>query len=258
MRSFLFALLFVFQFSTANALDWGKTGHRTVGQIAQDHLSKKASKMIATLLDGESLALVSNYADNIKSDKKFNSYNTWHYVNLPLGATYSLESSNSDGDIIQGIQKCINVIREPSSSQADKAFYLKMLVHFIGDLHQPMHIGREEDKGGNDIKLTWFGKNTNLHRVWDSNLVEEFGMSYSELSTESPRLSKRRKKQIMGGSPLDWLREGHKITSVLYQDLPENGKLGYEYAYKYTGLMRDQIQKGGLRLAQMLNELFDK
>jgi hypothetical protein len=253
---FLFIFLIATQSIFATSEDWGKTGHRTVGEIATSVLSKKALKNIALILDGASLALVSNYGDDIKSDKKYRKYGSWHYVNLPLDGQYSLQTANSQGDIIQGIQVCVNTIRDVNASKEEKAFHLKLLVHFIGDLHQPMHIGREEDKGGNDVKLTWFGKSTNLHRVWDSNMIDDYGMSYSELAKESPRLSKRARKEIMKGTPLDWMKEGHKITATLYNDLPENGKLGYEYAYKYTGIMRSQLQKGGVRLAKMLNDIF--
>ena len=256
MKNYIALIFLLATTINSHAEDWGKTGHRTVGQIAQENLSRKASKAIASLLDGESLALVSNYGDDIKSDKRYNKFNPWHYVNLPLDKPYSIESANSQGDIIQGIQYCVNVIKDPKALKADKAFYLKLLVHFIGDLHQPMHMGKEEDKGGNDVKLTWFGKSTNLHRVWDSDLIEGFDMSFSELAAEAPTLSKKDKIAIMQGGALDWMREGHKITTSLYEDLPENGKLGYEYAYKYTDLMRSQLQKGGLRLAKMLNEIF--
>ena len=155
---FLFIFLIATQSIFATSEDWGKTGHRTVGEIATSVLSKKALKNIALILDGASLALVSNYGDDIKSDKKYRKYGSWHYVNLPLDGQYSLQTANSQGDIIQGIQVCVNTIRDVNASKEEKAFHLKLLVHFIGDLHQPMHIGREEDKGGNDVKLTWFGE----------------------------------------------------------------------------------------------------
>ena len=254
---FIIIFLLASQSIFAASEDWGKTGHRTVGEIATSVLSKKTLKKIEALLDGESLALVSNYGDDIKSDDNYRKYGPWHYVNLPLDGNYSLETANPKGDIIQGIQVCINTIRDVNSSKEEKAFHLKLLVHFIGDLHQPMHMGRPEDKGGNDVKLTWFGKSTNLHRVWDSNMIDDYGMSYSELAKESPRLSKRARKEMMKGTPLDWMKEGHLITKKLYEDLPKNGKLGYEYAYKYTGVMREQLQKGGLRLAKLLEALFD-
>lgn len=258
LMKFLFPIaLFCVQLSFGyTALDWGKTGHRTVGHIAEAHLTKKAQKAIYKLLEGTSLAFVSTYGDDIKSDSRYRDYNPWHYVNLPLEGTYNPQKANPKGDLILAIKTCVAVLENPNSQKAHKIFHLKLLVHFIGDLHQPMHIGRAADKGGNDIKLTWFGKNTNLHRVWDSNLVAEFGMSYTELAAAVPPLSKREKKQLAQGTPLDWLQEGHKITATLYKDLPKNGKLGYAYAYKYTTLMRGQLQKGGLRLAKMLNTIF--
>lgn len=258
MKYYLFLALALFTTTFSLAEDWGKTGHRSVGQIAQDHLTHKTRKVIEKLLDGASLALVANFGDDIKSDKKYRKYNPWHYVNLPLEATYDIEKAHKEGDIIQGIQQCVNVIRDAKASKEDRAFHLKLLVHFIGDLHQPMHIGREEDRGGNDIQLTWFGQKTNLHRVWDSNIIESYGMSFTELAKEMPKLSKKEIKRTQEGTPLDWMEDSHKITKTLYNDLPENGKLGYEYMYTYSLTMRKQIQKGGLRLAKLLNELLGR
>jgi len=131
-----------------------------------------------------------------------------------------------------------------------------MLVHLIGDLHQPMHVGRLEDKGGNDIQLQWFGRGTNLHKLWDANMIDDYGMGYTELADNLPRLSKEEIRAVQKGDVHDWVEESHDLANVLYASVETGEKLGYAYGYKYWNLVEQQLQRGGLRLAKVLNELF--
>ncbi|MGY8914355.1 MAG: S1/P1 nuclease, partial [Flavobacteriales bacterium] len=183
-------------------------------------------------------------------------FGPWHYVNFPMDKKYSEVVPSTYGDLVKGIITCIAIVKDKNSTDEDRAFYLKMLVHFIGDLHQPLHAGREEDKGGNDIQLQWFGKGTNLHRVWDSNLIDDFGMSYTELAGNLPPLSKKERKAIQEGDVYDWVEESQELAKEVYGSVEVGEKLGYEYSYKYTNTVRKQLQKGGLRLAKVLNDLF--
>tara|TARA_R110000796_G_scaffold104102_1_gene213826 strand:- start:211130 stop:211906 length:777 start_codon:yes stop_codon:yes gene_type:complete len=240
-----------------NEVDWSKTGHRTTGEVAQRHLTRKAKKAIEKLLHGQSLALVSTFGDDIKADKKYKEFNAWHYVNFPADKKYTDVTPSEDGDIVVGIQKCIAIVKDDKSSEEDKIFYLKLLVHLIGDLHQPMHIGRLEDKGGNDIQLQWFGKGTNLHRLWDSNMIDDYGMSFTEIANTLPEISKSEEKKIQQGDVYDWVEESQDLANELYDSVEVGEKLGYEYGYKYWGMVETQLQKGGLRLAKVLNGIFD-
>ncbi len=236
--------------------DWGPTGHRATGQIAEEHLSKRAKKKIAAILDGQSLAMVSTFADDIKSDPAYDKYYTWHYVNFALDGTYEESIKNERGDIVTGIEHCIRILRDNRSSKADKAFFLKMLVHFIGDLHQPLHIGRAEDKGGNDIQVQWFGKGTNLHRVWDENMIDHYDMCYHELAANRDKLSKHEIRRIQEGSVIDWMYDSRKFTEDIYNSVETGENLRYRYNYLYFETLRNQLHKGGLRLAKLLNDIF--
>lgn len=253
---FTFILLFSFGIHAENAPYWGPTGHRTVGEIAEKHLTRKVRKKIDKLLNGESLAFISTYADEIKSDRKYDQFYTWHYVNMPLDANYTDAEKNPDGDLVTGINTCISILKEPSSSQEDKVFYLKMLVHLIGDLHQPMHIGRKEDKGGNTIQVQWFGKGTNLHRVWDENMLDKWDMSYLELADNTQELSKEQIKAIEKGSVVDWVHDTHTYSKIAYASVKVGENLRYDYNYNYFKIVRTQLQKGGIRLAKVLNDIF--
>lgn len=250
---FLFLLISLNVFA---ADDWGKTGHRVVGEIAEKYLDSKAKKAISELLEGHSLAFASNYGDDIKSERKYDTISPWHYVNFPFGTRYETYPKSEKGDIIQGIDTSIDVLKNKKSSREDKVFYLKMLIHFIGDLHQPLHVGKEEDKGGNDFQVRWFKEGTNLHRLWDSEMIEFYEMSYTELAANADVLSKAEVAALQRGTAIDWMYESRALCEEIYANTEIGEKLGYEYMYKYINPLRFQLQKGGIRLARLLNEIF--
>lgn len=252
----LLAAILISSFSFASEEDWGRTGHRATGEIAEQYLSKKAKKKIDRILNGQSLAMVSTYADDIKSDPRYREFGPWHYVNLEDGQTsYSEEEANPAGDLVVAIRRCMAVLQDRKTSKEEKEFYLKMLVHFMGDLHQPLHAGRGEDKGGNDIQVRWFNKGSNIHRVWDSEMINDYQMSYSELADNADRLTKQEVQEIKSGSLLDWMYESRELSSKVYNSVETGDKLGYRYMYEWFPVVREQLQKGGIRLAKVLNEV---
>jgi len=252
----LIILLLSFSVNAKTTPIWGKTGHRVVGAIAEKHLDENAKKRIQELLDHQSLALVSTFADEIKFDARYDKFKTWHYLNMKLDETYETSAKNPEGDIVTGIEYCKNVISDASSSNEDKIFYLKLLIHLIGDLHQPMHLGLKEDRGGNDFKVKWNYRDSNMHKVWDSQMIESYGMSYSELVDNSKFLTLNEVYEIQKGEVLDWIAETHKLTVKVYNDAKAGDNLRSAYSFKYLNIARFQMQKGGLRLAKILNELF--
>jgi len=253
---FFFLCVGISSYATKNISVWGQTGHRVVGEIAYSHLTKKAKKNLEKLLKGEGLAIISTYADEIKSDNAYRKFSAWHYVNFKEGEAYETGDKNPKGDLIQGIKECQKIISNPASSEEDKVFYVKLLVHLIGDLHQPLHIGRAEDKGGNAIKVKWFRGKTNLHSVWDTKMIESFNMTYTELSSNLNYFSKNQKEAIQKGSVLDWVNETRVITMKVYESAEINDNLSYRYMYDHFSTVKSQLKKGGLRLAKVLNELF--
>ncbi len=257
MKRGLFLLFLVSQITLANPPVWGKTGHRVVGEVAEMHLNRRAKKMIKRILDGKSLASVANFADDIKSDTLFNKYYPWHYVNYGAEEKYGDAQPSQDGDIVVAIRTCMEKVKNPLTSASEKEFFLKMLVHFIGDLHQPLHAGWEENRGGNDIQIQWFGQGSNLHRLWDTNLIDHNGMSYTELADNMPCLSRKERLELQKGNVLDWVEESHVLANQLYASVENGEKLGYKYSYKFWYTVEDQLLKGGVRLAAVLNTLFD-
>ena len=256
-------LQFLFLFLILNTMclyaseDWGKTGHRATGEIAEKYLTKKTKKEIDKLLKGNSIAFVANYADEIKSDDNYRKYGPWHYVNFPFESTYETHPKSESGDLIAGINTCITMLKNENTSQADKVFHLKMLIHFIGDLHQPLHNGLAENKGGNDIQVRWFNEGTNLHSVWDTKMIESYGMSYTELAANTKSLSTQQVQELQEGTVTDWMYESKKLCKEVYSSVEIGEKLRYRYSYDYMETVRYQLLKGGIRLAALLNDIFD-
>lgn len=256
MKEITILFFFIAQISFGNTIFWSKTGHRVIGDVAQEYLSRKAKREINKLLDGQSLAAVSNYGDEIKADKRYKEFSAWHYVNFPSDKKYTDVEPSKYGDVVQGIKKCIAFVKDTKKSKEDRAFYLKLLVHLIGDLHQPLHVGRLEDKGGNDFQVQWFNEGTNLHKVWDTHLIEGNGMSYTEISQSLPKLNKEERKKMQEGTVYDWVEESQDIANEIYSSVKPGEKLFYGYSYKWWSTVENQLQVGGLRLAKVLNEVF--
>lgn len=259
MRKFILVAIIMFITSAGFAADsdWGKTGHRATAEIAENHLTKKAKKAINALMNGDGLAFVANYADDIKSDPEYREFGPWHYVNIaPDAKEYKIEEASEDGDLVQAIRKCIEVLKDKNSTRDQKQFYLKMLVHFVGDLHQPFHTGHSEDKGGNDIQVRWFNEGSNIHRVWDSEMINFYQMSYTELAINTKDLSESQLKKIRKGKLLDWVYESRGMAEDLYGGVENGDRLGYSYMYEHMPTVLAQLQKGGIRLAKILNEIY--
>ena len=177
-------------------------------------------------------------------------------MNYPADKKYTDVEPSKYGDIVMGIQECIRIIKNKKSPEADRIFYLKLLVHLVGDLHQPMHVGRLEDKGGNDIQVQWFNDGSNLHRVWDSNMINDYDMSYTEIAEGLPKLSKKQKRFMQQGTVYDWVEESQDLANKVYDSVEVGEKLYYRYSYVWWDTVESQLQKGGLRLAKVLNDIF--
>ncbi len=256
MNKFLFLFLLCIQCAFGNEIYWGKTGHRVVAEVASQHLSSRAKRKIKKILNGNWMVLVATHADDIKSDPRFKEYSPWHYVNFDDDKRYGEVAPNPRGDLVTGIDHCIRVLKNPESSEEDQSFFLKLLIHLIGDVHQPLHVGRAADRGGNDIQVQWFKEGSNLHRVWDEDMINFYLMSYTELANSLPVASKKQIREIQSGNPIDWIYESKDLSKQIYASVKTGEQLRYKYMYQHFDTVRMQLQKGGLRLAKLLNGIF--
>jgi hypothetical protein len=237
------------------AMAWGPTGHRVIGELAERHLTKKARKAIIQILGSESLAIASTWMDEVKSDDAYDNTHDWHWVTIPDSLTYATSTKNPKGDVVEAITRMTVLLRSDTVSFEHKAIYLRFLIHLVGDLHQPLHVGRGDDKGGNDFQVTWFKKGTNLHRVWDSEMIEQVGLSYTELTNSLDHVGEASIAFMQGGTPADWAQEAVRYRKEVYS-VERGAEMGYDYQYKNWPRVQQQLTKGGIRLAGILNDVF--
>lgn len=240
---------------------WGTQGHRIVGEIAQSYLSSDARKCVKDLLGNESVAMASNWMDFIKSDSTYRYLGNWHYLNIKSGLNQSeFESWIQKDTSTNAYTKILFVSKELKNkviARETRAMYLRILIHLVGDIHQPMHVGRLEDQGGNRIRLTWFNDNVNLHQVWDDRLVNFQQLSYTEYA-KAINFATKEQRRAWQSEPLhNWFWQSYVHAEKIYADIKPDDKLGYNYNFKYIDVVNQQLLKGGIHLAGLLNEIFD-
>jgi hypothetical protein len=250
-----FLLVFVVSVSfNLEALSWGNTGHRAVAEIANQHISKSTKKKIEALLGDSYLPLYGTYADDVRSERDNPLSRVPHYVNMPFEETYSSAEKNENGDLVTVMNDMIRTLKDQNSSKEEKAVALKFIIHFVADAHQPMHVGLAEDLGGNRVDVKWFNKSTNLHRVWDSDIINSINLSYTELARFADSPKPENLEELQNISVVDWIDETHQYTKLIYDNLGDR-EYSYDYFHKFSPLVMQQIQKAGYRLAYMLNDL---
>jgi len=288
------ALSVLFQVMLApSAHAWGPTGHRVVAEIAQRHLTPVAQAQVSRLLGGRSLADVANWPDELRDDARFAKYNPLHFATVPNGvASYRDAKKAPCGDLVVAIDALIGFLRTGSrealnavKALSDKSdgtaegacnpretepisptTALRFLVHLMGDLHQPLHIGGT-DKGGNTVSVNWMDRwKTSLHSTWDDEMVDFERLDYTEYARFLDRASEADAARWLTGDTVSYADEAIAMRSKLYVFPDDSGThpasktLVHKISYKYIGAhrdrMREQLLKGGLRLAGVLNAIF--
>ncbi|MDF1824807.1 MAG: S1/P1 nuclease [Verrucomicrobiales bacterium] len=292
MKRYLFPLLLAgltFFCGYQTAYGWGQDGHRVTAEIAERNLTPKALAAIREILGDETLAEISTWADEIRSDGTWDFAKPWHYISINDEESWDdyervpeeegdilvilnrleafLRDTESDTFTLSGVAKrSSSSLKAGNEKEVTRREVLAFYVHFIGDLHQPLHVGRREDQGGNRIRVEWFGEEETLHRVWDEDLIESLNLSYTEFATFLNRLSDEDKDLAAAGSYLDWAKEAKEVRAQIYDFGPQRSSyylnvvepptLSYDYRSKTLPIIRDRLQKGGLRLAALLNDIF--
>lgn len=243
------------------SMAWGMQGHRIVGEIAESYLTPKAKLAIQQILGNESIAMSSNWADFIKADSSYNYLGAWHYINLKDGLTSKEVKAYLAADTITDAYTKLNfVVKQLKNKQLSKdkqLMYLRLLIHIVGDIHQPMHVSREEDLGGNKIKVMWFNQPTNLHSVWDESLINSQQLSYTEFTKVINHVTPAQRAAWQKQPESDWFYESYQIAQKLYSEIKQpDQRLSYRYIFDHIQTVNTQLLKAGVRLAGVLNELF--
>ena len=242
----------------ASALGWGEKGHNATAHIAQKHLSCRAEKEISRLLGGRTMAYWSSWADGLRSDDRFDFISTWHYANADEGFTYATAPKLPTGDVYTAVEECARQLRTKGQSDSMRTMYLKLLIHFVGDMHCPMHAGHASDRGGNGHKVEFRGRSTNLHSLWDSALIDaSHGWSALEWAENiDHRKPRHQRRELSDGTPLMWMEETVVLSHSIYAATPQNESVPRDYVHKFSPMIERQQLLGGYRLAELLNEIF--
>lgn len=244
-----------------NVFAWGPEGHMIVAQIAQDQLTPNALKQTQKILNGQNLAEVSNWADAIKSKPEWQHTKPWHFVDIPDHHDYETTEHDDDGNIVTAITDMVAVVKDPSTSAQDRQNALMFIIHFVGDIHQPLHVGRPEDQGGNKVKVMFMNRSMNLHSLWDSGMIGQQRMDYMKyarfLQGQSTFIAPYDLPEITFSSIIE---EDMGSRKEIYNFKPASGnapiKLDETYLKRNLETMNERLLTGGKRLAIMLNMIF--
>jgi hypothetical protein len=258
-HSFYIVILLVI---SIGLISWGSEGHHAVAKIAENHLTPKTQQAIKALLGNQSLPDVSTWADEIRSNPDYKYTAAWHYVNVPAGLTFDqfadAVKNMPQANVYKMVVRCVLDLKNPTGSKSSKVTALKYLVHLVGDLHQPMHVSRAEDKGGNDISITFMGNDSNLHSLWDSGIISNEGLTYQKMATAYDTATPEQITKWQNDPLMVWLWESYQIAEILYKETAENPKFDQDYYQSHLPIVQNRIAKGGIRLAGILNDVFDK
>jgi len=244
----------------SHALAWGSEGHRVIAEIAEQYLDPSTRSQVRELLaieNSSSLASVSTWADQIRQQRRASA--PWHYVDIQIAdKTYdAARDCEANNCLIAKLEEFIVVLGDRNADSARKLEALKFVVHLVGDLHQPFHVADNHDRGGNEVSVTFNGRKTNLHALWDTGLLapvvqgdeRAYALSLAR-SLNSDEITSWR-----AGSITDWANDTHEVAvRTVYGSLPHvAGVLPPSYAEETLPIVRQQLEKAGIRLAAALN-----
>jgi hypothetical protein len=240
------------------ACAWGPEGHEIIALIAERNMSAAAVEKARIILGGKSLEDVANWADHIKRSRRYTA--RWHYIDIPLDAsTVDLTQECPHGAcVLLKTEQYLAVLGSPRTDHDEKAEALKFVVHFVGDLHQPLHCENDDDEGGNLLRVTWHGHPDELHWVWDSGLIEDIDRDPESLAEElEHRITLEERVAWDKGTVEDWVLQSHWLArTVAYGDLGNERPpiIGRRYEKEVDPVVELQLERAGVRLAYLLDQ----
>lgn len=256
---------------STSAAAWGSIGHRVTAEIAEDNISGQTRAQITQILGNESLSEGSTWPDEQRSNPLpfwQEEARPFHYVTLPVGRNADQLEHPPEGDAVTALARFTATLRDDAASQEDKALALRFIVHIVSDLHQPLHTGNGTDRGGNNMIVRWFDETTNLHSVWDSGMILQQQLSYTEYAD---RLERRiGPEEVLGwwdADPVTWIAESSALRDRIYPETsPELGmgtrespvRIRYDYHWTWMPTAEQRLAQSGIRLAAYLDWVFSQ
>jgi len=244
---------FAFISSNTNTYAWGKKGHELVAEIAFHYLDAETKKNVEAFLDGTSPEAAATWMDEMRKNHTYDYMKPYHYVNFEAGETVNEPAGDN---IISRLNTTLRELEHKQNlSKEEIKIKLFYLFHLVGDLHQPLHEGYPSDKGGNTEQVSFFGKGTNLHAVWDTDLIENKNLTLEEC-LKSNHFTAKETTAIQKINVIAWATESRSYLDQVY-NLP-NHQMTEAYVDKNIPIVESQILKAGLRLAAILEYYFKK
>lgn len=291
---YLILTIFAIALNAQTALAWGPNGHRITAQIGEDNLTPLAAERLTAIAGARSLALMATWPDFVRSFPEYDCFKPWHFLTVEDGQSLedamklrpeksgacdmdSFHALEMPANVVEAIEYFSDILRGDAVKAENFAQMLRvngatpyngsveqtalaLVVHLIGDVHQPLHVGRGPDRGGNAIAVKWFDEPVKLHEVWDESMIDSEKLSYSEFAA----FLMQRFWQTDIGAYQDgartWALEsvGHRAAvydfgAAAGEDVPN---LSYEYQAKHDAVLKQRLFQGGMRLSQVLNRIF--
>lgn len=254
-KNYALVVFGIFSFITDLCYGWDGYGHKVIAAIAERYCSADTKNEIAALIGPDkSLRDISNWADEMRENNRITA--KWHYVYIPRREnSYAAERDcPKAGCLISAIEHFKETLADDQVSKEKREEALSFIVHLIGDLHQPLHCGYREDNGGNWVKVRFLRRKSNLHKVWDSDIIarNEIGF-YDYVNMLEKRMTPERQQELMKGAVVDWVFESRSLLQNYVYDFDSSKKLGSEYYDKALRIVDEQLLKAGIRLAGILD-----
>jgi hypothetical protein len=266
MRTALTASVLALLFSASNtAKAWGPEGHAVIADVADAHLTPNAKSIVKTLLGHSTMAGVASWADTVRNQRP-QTYN-WHFVDIEIENSDYVPTRDcpqtAKGDCaLAAIDRFKVVLANTKAPKADRTEALKYLIHFIGDIHQPLHCADHHDRGANDVQVKYCGHGTNLHHAWDSDLISSTGLAEGDYRAHVEAyvdgLSSDEVAKIQSGTPTEWALASHALAVGDSYKVPADKDLCGVYTDENLVVIDQQLANGGLRLAKVLNDILVK
>lgn len=240
---------------------WGEAGHKIVVGIAYKYLDSTTRTRIAEILGEETLTEAAIWPDSIKDHPNYKWTRPWHYINVPRDAEHldMKRDAHPKGDVIQAIQRYLSDLKNPAASRKQKRDALAFLAHYVGDVHQPLHVSYADDRGGNQVQVVFFDKPTNLHSVWDTHMIEQkMKEGWSAYATQLRNEIPPQKVKLWSSdlNPVHWANESLQITRTTVYASNRPDELGPAYVERNLPVIEERLAVAGVRLASVLNEVF--
>lgn len=238
-----------------NVYSWGSRGHKIVGAIAKKCLSQQVIDSVQYYLGDMNFEQACVWLDEIKSDASYDYMKSWHYINIEKDKTYV---KVKEPNVVNQLELAITELKLNGKERAKEkiALALRLIFHLVGDLHQPLHAGYLDDRGGNSVKVDFMGYETNLHKVWDTEIIENANISTKKCLEYINTMPEKEKTKVQTINVISWLNESRLYLTDVYSF--EKNKINKEYIEKNTPIIEKQLSKAGIRLASILYVNFKK